>query len=99
TGYLGITAHWLLEKKPTLTKNSKLIGIYDWIASRLIGGEPTTDRSSAAAWGMYSIRDRKWSNEILEALQIPLSMLPNVADIGEEIGKLNDSFADVLGLP
>jgi len=48
---------------------------------------------------MYSIRNRKWSNEILEALRVPASMLPSVADIGKKIGTLQNEYADALGLP
>ena len=84
TGFLGVTASWW-KQKGKLPQDAKIIGIYDWIASTLTG-QLVSDPSSVAAWGLYNIRDRRISDEALQACGLTLSQFPEIVDIGEHIG-------------
>jgi sedoheptulokinase len=99
TGFLGATACWFLRNKKVPHNTAKMLGIYDWVASRLLGSKATTDPSSASAWGMYSIREGSWSKAILGVLGIPEKWLPEVLESGTVIGTVLNDFASQLNLP
>jgi sedoheptulokinase len=85
TGFLGVTAaSWKREGK--LTENARIIGIYDWIASSIVG-RLVSDPSSVAAWGLYNIKEKRVSLEAVEACGI--ASLPEIIDVGEVIGPIS----------
>ncbi len=87
TGFLGVTAaSWKREGK--YPSGAKILGIYDWIASSILGKQ-VSDPSSVAAWGLYNVRDQRLSEEACDACGISASSLPEIVDIGEIIGPIS----------
>ncbi len=71
-------------------KNGELLfGTIDtWLLWKLTGGEVhATDYSNASRTMMYNIYDLKWDEEILDILDIPIEMLPEVRSSSEVYGK------------
>lgn len=75
---------WLLENVPRALEkaqnNELLFGTIDsWLVWKLSGGKVhVTDQSNASRTMMYNIHDLKWDQEILDLLNIPSSILPEV---------------------
>jgi glycerol kinase len=75
---------WILEHVPNLKERAKkgeiLFGNVDtWLIWNLTKGQiHATDYSNASRTMLFNIYDLKWDNEILHALDIPPSILPEV---------------------
>lgn len=107
---------WLLDNVPDLRKSAEcgdaLFGTVDsWIIWKLTGGKVhATDVSNASRTMLFDIGKMCWNNEILELLNIPEQMLPDVrqssgdfgtvSSVGERIpitGVLGDQQAALFG--
>ena len=66
-----------------------LFGTIDtWLVWKLTDGAAhVTDYSNAARTMLYNIKELKWDDEILEILNIPKAMLPEVRSNSEIYGK------------
>jgi xylulokinase len=65
----------------------------------MLTGERATDASDASGTLLLDVRARDWSDEILEALEIPRAWLPRVFEGPSVTGTLRDEVASELGLP
>lgn len=83
---------WLLDKvegaRERAEKGELLFGTIDtWLLWKLTGGEVhATDYSNASRTMLFNIYDLDWDDEILELLNIPRKMLPEVRSSSEEYG-------------
>lgn len=90
---------WFEEEKPELYgRIAHLLPICDWISFRL-SGMYVTDTSSASATGFLDVRTNKWSEEVTSALDINLSILPEIRQVGEVIGEVTPEAEKECGLP
>ncbi len=90
---------WFEEEKPELYKKiAHLLPICDWVTFRL-SGIYTTDTSSASATGFLDVRTNKWSEEVASALDIDLSILPEIQQVGTVVGEVTSTAEKECGLP
>ncbi|HGD3998042.1 TPA: glycerol kinase GlpK [Streptococcus agalactiae] len=84
---------WILDYVPgaqeRAEKGELLFGTIDtWLVWKLTDGlVHVTDYSNAARTMLYNIKELKWDDEILELLNIPKAMLPEVKSNSEVYGK------------
>ncbi|HEO3346459.1 glycerol kinase GlpK [Streptococcus agalactiae] len=84
---------WILDHVPgaqeRAEKGELLFGTIDtWLVWKLTDGlVHATDYSNAARTMLYNIKELKWDDEILELLNIPKAMLPEVKSNSEVYGK------------
>ncbi|HEO0092219.1 TPA: glycerol kinase GlpK [Streptococcus agalactiae] len=84
---------WTLDHVPgaqeRAEKGELLFGTIDtWLVWKLTDGlVHVTDYSNAARTMLYNIKELKWDDEILELLNIPKAMLPEVKSNSEVYGK------------
>lgn len=84
---------WILDHVPgaqeRAEKGELLFGTIDtWLVWKLTDGlVHVTDYSNAARTMLYNIKELKWADEILELLNIPKAMLPEVKSNSEVYGK------------
>lgn len=84
---------WILDHVPgaqeRAEKGELLFGTIDtWLIWKLTDGlVHVTDYSNAARTMLYNIKELKWDDEILELLNIPKAMLPEVKSNSEVYGK------------
>jgi glycerol kinase len=82
--FSGTKVLWLLENVAGLreraNKGEILFGTIDsWLIWNLTGGKlHLTDMSNASRTLLYNIHELKWDEDILNYLEIPLGMLPDV---------------------
>ena len=69
----------------------------DYIRYRLTG-ELATEPSDASATLMYDTARMRWSREILDAMDLNGSLLPEVGGSSEVLGRVNDDGAAASGL-
>ncbi len=98
TGYLGVTLFWLRENN-ALPRSARTCFLTDFFAGRLTGARPVTDPTNAAASGIFDVTMGDWDAELLEALDLSWSLLPEVRGSGERLGGLAAAPAEALGLP
>lgn len=82
--FSGTKVKWILDNVPGAREKAEagdlLMGTMDtWLIWKLTGGKVhATDYSNASRTLVYNIRELKWDDELLEILEIPKSMLPEV---------------------
>jgi xylulokinase len=90
---------WLRDVEPVQFRHTRRTLLpKDYVRLRLTG-EAATDATDAAGTGLLALRARRWSDEILDVLEIPQSSLPQVHESLEIAGGLRPSLAAELGLP
>ena len=87
---------WILDNVPgaqeRAEKGELLFGTIDtWLVWKLTGGKVhVTDYTNAARTMLFSIKDLVWDKEILDILNIPEAILPEVKSNSEIYGKTID---------
>ncbi|MGP4105536.1 glycerol kinase GlpK [Virgibacillus sp. L01] len=87
--FSGTKVKWILDNVEGAREKAEngdlLFGTMDtWIVHKLSGGKAhITDYSNASRTLMFNIYDLKWDDELLEILNIPKSMLPEVKQSSE----------------
>lgn len=98
TGFQAPKLLWLRDEEPlSYAKVQRLLLPKDYIRLRLTG-VAATDASDASGTLLLDLRSRTWSDEILNALDIPRRWLPDVFEGPEATGDVLASVADQLGL-
>ena len=89
---------WLAAQQPErLERAATLLSLGDWLAFRL-GAERFTDFSQAGSTGLFDLRARSWSDELIELLGLPRAIFPEVRASGERIGEVSREAAAAFGL-
>ena len=88
---------WLLRHESVPT-TAKLAHQNDFINACLVGHAMATDSSHALKTGYDLIRS-EWPASILDSLNVPLSILPEVVAPGTKIGVVCREAAEQTGLP
>jgi len=94
--------HWLLDHVPGAREAARrgelAFGTIDsWLAWQLTGGRlHVTDVTNASRTMLYDIRRARWDDELLAALDVPASLLPEVLPSCYRFG---DTDAALLGAP
>ena len=92
---------WILDNVPGARDRAEngelLFGTVDtWLIWKLSGGKiHVTDRTNAARTMLYDIHSLTWDKRILEILQIPKCMLPEVRSSSEIYGDVNILGAEI----
>lgn len=98
-GYTAGKILWVRENEPRVYERiAKVLVPKDYIRYRLTG-EYATEVSDASGTGLFDVRERKWSDRLLEILEIPKEWMPECYESSEISGTVLDSVAEELGLP
>lgn len=90
---------WLRNNEPqAFSRLSKVLLAKDFIRYRLTG-VLATEPSDASATLMYDTAGLRWSSEILDAVDLPHSIVPDVGGSHEILGKVTVEAAGLTGLP
>ncbi|MVO99315.1 glycerol kinase GlpK [Paenibacillus lutrae] len=95
--FSGTKVKWILDHvegaRERAEKGELLFGTIDtWLIWRLtVGSTHVTDYSNASRTLMYNIHELKWDEELLEILNVPASMLPEVKSSSEVYAYTSES--------
>jgi xylulokinase len=98
TGFQAPKVLWLRKHEPGhYERIARLLLPKDYIRL-LLTGETVSDASDAAGTLLFDLKQRRWSSEILTALQLPVAWLPEVMESPAPSGRIRESIAARLGL-
>ncbi|MGI5273946.1 FGGY-family carbohydrate kinase [Nonomuraea sp. CA-218870] len=101
-GYRRMQANWALPKLLWLLADAppgaRAAHQSDFVNRRLCGREVATDLSNALKTGVDLI-DERWPSDVLSALGVPTSALPEVVRPGTRIGAVCAEAARATGIP
>jgi xylulokinase len=99
TGFQAPKILWLRDVEPVQYRHVRRVLLpKDYVRLRLTG-ELATDVADASGTLLLDLRGRTWSQEILDALEIPADWLPTISESATITGGLRPSVAADLGLP
>ena len=100
--FAGFTAPkilWMKENEPdNFAKIKKIMLPKDFLAYRL-SGSFCTDLSDASGMLLLDVKNRRWSDEMVDICNITKEQLPKLYESYEEVGTLLPKLADELGFP
>jgi xylulokinase len=96
TGFTAPKLLWLRRHEPEIFGRIRRVLLpKDYVRLRLTG-EHAIDAADASGTLLFDVRERRWSEEVLGALEIPAQWLPPVGE-STEIGGAGDQAAGALG--
>ena len=94
------TFAWLQENEADIyARTAHFVDVQSYLVRQLCGGGYRTGWISADPMGILDMQKRSWSPEILQALKLDVSQLPDLHAPGNRLGTLLDSVASTIGLP
>ena len=96
--FSGTKVNWLLENVPDARKKAEsgqlAFGTIDtFLIWRLTkGARHVTDASNAARTLMYNIGENRWDDRLLEMLDVPHELLPELLDCSDDFGIAGAEF-------
>ena len=89
---------WIRENERDIyDRTDKFLLVHDYLILQL-SGETITDYSNASRTLLFDIRTAKWSDTLLEALEVDAEKLPRPVESGSFVGELTKSAARETGL-
>jgi xylulokinase len=97
TGFTAPKLLWLRRHEPdTFARIRRVLLPKDYVRLRLTGRH-AIDAADASGTLLFDVRGRRWSDEVLDALELPAAWLPPVYE-STEIGGAGDQAAGALGV-
>src|SRR6185312_8335242 len=98
TGFTAPKILWVRENEPKVYEKTRHILLpKDYIRYRMTG-EYATEVSDASGTLLLDVRNRSWSNRLLELLGIDRALMPRLHESYEVSGKVSATVAKELGL-
>jgi xylulokinase len=99
TGFTAPKILWVQRHEPeTWARASAILLPKDFLRYRLSGAR-ATDVADASGTSLLDVAGRRWSDEMLAAIDVDRSMLPEVVESATCPSTLSAAVADDLGLP
>jgi xylulokinase len=98
TGFTAPKVIWLRDHEPELfARVSKVLLPKDYVRFKLTGAF-ATEVSDASGTAMFHVRERRWANELLEAIRIPTSWVPDCFESEVPSAQISAEGAAATGL-
>lgn len=103
--FSGTKVKWILDNVPDARENAEqgnlLFGTIDtWLMYKLTGGAVhATDYSNASRTMLFNINTLQWDTQLLNELNIPASMLPDVRNSCSAFGAALPEFFGGIAIP
>lgn len=103
--FSGTKLKWILDyisaNNPDIKINDLIFGTIDsWIIWHLTGGQVhATDYTNASRTLLYNIKEFKWDERLLQQMNIPEQMLPDVRSSSGDFGKTDPQWFDGVKIP
>ena len=91
-------ALWVRDEEPQQWAMAATLMSPGTFVLREIAGPVAVDYSNASSLALLDPRSRKWSPEVLAAVDLPETMLPEVAAATEPISTITTAFSQATGL-
>jgi len=91
-------ALWVRDEEPELWAMAATLMSPGTFVLKEIAGPVAVDYSNASSLALLDPRSRKWSPEVLAVVDLPETMLPEVAAATEPISTITTAFSEATGL-
>ena len=99
TGFTGGKILWMKENEPENYARTKIIlNPKDYIRYRL-SGEAITEVSDASGTGLFDVKGRRWSSELIRKIGLRMSLFPRAVESTDRAGTVSAAAAALTGLP
>jgi xylulokinase len=93
------TLLWFKQNAPAVVKKTDLLGHLNTYLLRQFAGARAIDPANASFTGLYqTVTQKGWSDELIKAIGIRPSILPEIHDAADVAGTLTETAAASLGL-
>ncbi|HAS81113.1 MAG TPA: rhamnulokinase [Verrucomicrobia bacterium] len=89
---------WLVQHRPELLALADTYLPISSLFNFYLAGVKKVDSSGASVTQLMDAHTREWSDEVLDALGIPMRIMPGIVDPGTTIGSVSKPLADMLRL-
>jgi xylulokinase len=89
---------WARENEPEIWNQTKTVLLPKDYLRFCLSGDKATDVSDASGTLMLDVKNRKWSSEIMTAVEMSESLLPELYESSEITGEISDECAAETGL-
>jgi xylulokinase len=98
TGFTAPKILWVKENEPEIyAKVKKILLPKDYVRFKLTG-DYAVDRAGGSGTALFDVKNRTWSSEILESLQIDHDLLPPTYEGTDITGTITENAAFLTGL-
>ena len=98
TGFTAPKIIWLRQQEPhNYERLCKVLLPKDYIRFKLTG-EYASEVSDASGTSLFNVPERRWSELILERIDLPRDLLPDVYESPEVTGQITEAAAEATGL-
>lgn len=98
TGFTAGKIIWLRNNEPEAYSHVKKVLLPKDYIRLMLTGEYATDVSDASGTALFNVRERAWSDEMLDTLDIPREWMPRAYESPEITGRITAEAAAVSGL-
>ena len=99
TGFTAPKLLWVKKHEPEIfDKIAKIMLPKDYVAYKL-SGVHCTDASDASGMLLYDVKNRKWSDEMIDIVGIKKEQLAKVFESYEVVGNVSAKASEEFGLP
>jgi xylulokinase len=98
TGFTAPKILWVRDHEPDIYARAAHILLPKDYIRFMLTGEYAIDVADAAGTSLLNVAERRWSNEVLDALEIPVEWLPKTCEGPEITGVVSGAAAEVTGL-
>jgi xylulokinase len=91
-------ALWVRDEEPDLWSKTAFLMSPGTYVLKAVAAAVAIDYSNASSFALLDPRSRKWSAEVLSAVDVPENLLPEVVPATEPIATISSSFAEATGL-
>ena len=97
-GFMAASLVWLREREPKVFERTAAVLLpKDYVRWRLTE-EMASDVSDAASTLLFDVAHRRWSGEVLKALDLPETLFPSVLESAQIAGKIGREASKETGL-
>lgn len=99
TGFTGGKILWMKKNEPENYNKTKIIlNPKDYIRFRLSGAF-LTEVSDASGTGLFNVKERKWSEDLIAKIGLKQSLFPKVVESTEAAGAVTKEVSELTGIP
>ncbi|MEP6788962.1 MAG: xylulokinase, partial [Acidobacteriota bacterium] len=98
TGFTLPKLMWVRENEPEIWAKVKAILLPKDFVRLCLTGDKASDVADSSGTLLFDVQNRRWSAEMLDALEIDAGLLPRVFESIEATGKVSRAGADATGL-
>ena len=98
TGFTAGKILWVKENEPEIFARARHILLpKDYVRFRLTG-KYASEMSDASGTNLLDVPNRRWSEEIADAMNLDMSLLPALYESSEQVGAISEEAARQTGL-